>query len=93
MSYEIKHGKVTLTEREFEKYEKGALIFGESDGNSEVVATFGTIEDAKNALKNYRCTYEKSSTGNVYYIEEYGFVEIDDCGCASVYLADENSQD
>lgn len=90
MSYEIKHGKVTLTEREFEKYEKGALIFGESDDNSEVVATFGTIEDAKKALEDYRCTYEKSGVSNVYYVEEYGFVDFDDCECASIYLADEN---
>lgn len=89
MAYEIKHGRTMLTESEYEKFSKGELIFGESDSHSDVIATFDTITEAEKALKSYRCTYEKSSVNSLYYIEEYGFAEIDDCGCATIYLADE----
>lgn len=87
MKYELRHNTTMLTEREYKTFNKGETVCGERDDRAEVIATYDTIEEAKKALENYRCSYNHNF--DVWHIEEYGFVEEDDGDFGDLYLAEE----
>ena len=84
-----------LTEKEFKKFSKGDTL-DRLDCSNYVIDVYDTVEKAVEALKAFKCSYQKNSVNGLYYVKEYGlidygYVDQDGCGTCDVYLAEEEN--
>lgn len=60
-------GHLNLTEKEFKKFKPGDSLWGDSsDPEALMEWSMEKVEEAKEELKKYKCTYK-----NIHYIYEY----------------------
>lgn len=75
----LKRGCARLTEKEYEKFNKGDTIFGDNSNPGEIRHwSIDQKEEAKKELAKYKCTYDFGGAGNLWNIEEYA---LEYCEC------------